>query len=273
MTESYSRVDLGQAAQACPCQTCPVLPVACGRGSRKHRLLLALAVLAGIAVAGCGQEPGTGNLADARPLADAPDGGFACPTDGVRGSGRHRLFLQGHQAAPDATGVYSMLHEWAQNGDDALLCNDSVFVEDTNLDGVWQPGEAPRPLGPSQLVHGEHFLVGPGAFVEFSQVLCDDITGEMAFYIPNFDVAGSQALHQLFVVHGGQELLIAEAIDTEAGQSGYNPFVRVLSGNDPPAVPGDRLLLRSTNLNGLQFSVMIWFPPSEYESWVLVNVP
>jgi hypothetical protein len=122
-------------------------------------------------------------------------------------------------------------------------------------------------------VHGEHFLVGAGAFVEIATELCADITGEVALYIPNFDEAGSRAQHQLIVVSAGGEQVIAEAVDEEAGQSGYNPFVRVLAGNDPVARAGDLLLLRSTNLSGAAFSVMVWNPPSEYESWILVEVP
>ncbi len=210
-------------------------------------------------------------IADAIPGPDS--GGFVCPQDGVRGPGRHRLFMQGHGADSDPRGIWPMLHEWEPDGGDAELCDDSVFVDDTNGDGIWQPGEEPRALGPSALVHGEHFLVGAGAYVEFGIILCEDISGDIAFYVPNFDVTGSRALHQLFVVHEGEEFLIAEAIDEEAGMSGYNPFVRVLSGNDPEVVPGDELLMRSTNLNGYDFSVMIWQPPSEYESWILVDVP
>jgi hypothetical protein len=49
--------------------------------------------------------------------------------------------------------------------------------------------------------------------------------------------------------------------------------VRLLSGVDPDVTPGDELLMRSSNLNGYQFSVMVWFPPSEYESWILVTIP
>ncbi len=219
--------------------------------------------------------PDAGNAADASADADAADAAapFACPTDGVRGRGDHRLFVQGHGAAPYDDGAYPLLHEWTPDGGDAALCDDAVFVNDTNGDGVWEPGEEPKPLGPDALVHGEHFLVGAGAFAEFRTVLCDDITGDVVFYIPNYDEAGSQALHELFVVHEGQELLVASAVDDEAGQSGYNPFVRVLAGVDPDAAPGDTLLLRSTNLNGVPFSVMVWQPPSEYESWLRVEVP
>ena len=108
--------------------------------------------------------------------------------------------------------------------------------------------------------------------MEFGATLCDDITGEVAFYIPNFDQEGSVSLHELFLVHEGVETLIAEATDDEPGFSGYNPFVRVLLGTDPDVVPGDRLLLRSTNLSGVGFSVMVWRPPSEYESWIVVEV-
>ncbi len=210
-----------------------------------------------------------------------PDGGtpstdvgpdFDCPQDGVRGRGTHRVFAQGSRADPDDEGIYPFLHEWTVDGADALLCDDSVFVDDTNGDGVWQPDEIPHKLGPMALVHGEHYLVGAGAFVEFTITLCDDITGNVALYIPNYDEPGSEALHQLFVVHEGEEFLIAETIDTEAGMSGYNPFIRVLEGEDPDAVPGDLLKLRTTNLNGIPFSVMVFTPPSQYESWVLVEV-
>lgn len=196
-----------------------------------------------------------------------------CAIDGVRGRGRHRLFVQGHEGASDDRGVYPFLHEWAPDGSDATLCDDGQFAHDNNGDGVWQPGEEPMPLGPSAIVHGEHFLVGPGAFAEFEIPLCDDITGDVTFYIPNFDEPGSEALHELFVVHDDEETLIASVIDDEAGQSGYNPFVRQVHGADPDAEAGDILRLRSTNLNGIVFSVMVWQPPSEYESWVLVEVP
>lgn len=189
-----------------------------------------------------------------------------CPEGGLHGSGRHRLFVQGHEAPPNADGTWPFLH-------DHRLCDDSVFVNDTDGDGVWDPGEEPRPLGPAALVHGEHFLVGPGAFVELSATLCDDVTGDVVFYIPNFDVEGSQALHQLYVVHDGTESLIAEVMDEEPGFSGYNPFVRVVAGEDPDVTPGDTLLLRSINLSGADFSVMVWQPPSEYESWIVVEVP
>ena len=215
--------------------------------------------------------PDTG-LADTGPR---PDGSpFLCPQDGVRGSGTHRLFAQGHESPPRPDGSWPFLHEWQRSGGDPLLCDDAAFVIDTNMDGIWQPGEVPRNLGPSALVHGEHFLIGVGSFVEFTIPLCDDITGNVAFYIPNFDEAGSEALHQLVVVHqAGGETLIAETIDREPGSSGYNPFIRVVAGNDPDVVPGDVLLLRSINLSGRVFSVMIWNPPSEYESWVRIEVP
>lgn len=217
--------------------------------------------LAALAFVGCSDGP-------------PPDPADAtCPRDGVRGRGRHRLFVQGHEAPPRDDGTWPLLHEWRADGGDARLCDDSVFVRDDNGDGVWQPGEEPRPLGPSAIVHGEHFLVGPGSFVELSIPLCDDITGDVTLYIPNFDEEGSEALHELLVVRDGVEQLVASAVDSEPGSSGYNPFVRQIEGTDPDAGPGDTLLLRSTNLSGAAFSVMVWRPPSEYESWILVEVP
>ncbi len=208
--------------------------------------------------------------------ADHRDGTSAsCPLGGW-GAGRHRLFVQGHQGARRPDGRHPLLHQHPASGG-PVLCDDRQFVEDTSGDGRWQPGEEPRPLGPDGIVHGEHFLVGAGAFVELAIDLCEDLTGDVALYIPNFDETGSRALHQLVVVDGGGgqagEQVIAEAIDDEAGQSGYNPFVRVIAGIDPIARAGDLLLLRSTNISGAAFSVMVWQPPSEYESWLVVEVP
>ena len=229
-----------------------------------------------VLVAGCADPalaPADGGVDALAPVADAGAGAFDCPPDGIRGRGVHRLFVQGHEAPPRPDGTWPFLHERSTDGSDSPLCDDAVFVDDTSGDGTWQPGEEPRPLGPSELVHGEHFLVGPGAFVEFTATLCDDITGDVTLYIPNFDEDGSRALHELFVVHAGEAQLVAEAIDDEPGFSGYNPFVRIIAGTDPFAAPGDTLLLRSTNLSGASFSVMVWRPPSEYESWILVEVP
>ena len=215
------------------------------------------------------QDAGMSDAAVGR--VDAEPG--ACPNEGVRGSGQHRLFTQGTGGTPDSRGIWPLLHEWHEDGSDAELCDEKIFTSPANCDGIWQPDEIPLSKGPDALKHGEHFLVGVGAYVEFSATLCEDITGDVTFYIPNYDEAGSRALHQLFVVHEGEEFLIAEVTDEEAGQSGYNPFVRIVAGNDPIAVMGDELRLRSTNLNGVAFSVMVWQPPSEYESWVSVTVP
>ncbi|MBK7194824.1 MAG: hypothetical protein IPH80_20280 [Myxococcales bacterium] len=229
-------------------------------------------IVAALALGACGAPAGPGGDADARVTADA-DAITAAPVC-LAGPGRHRLFVQGHQGTPRADGRYPLLHEAGSDGADAALCDDDVFVDDTNGDGRWQPGEEPRPLGPAALVHGEHFLVGPGAYAEFAIDLCADVTGDVALYIPNYDETGSRTRHELLVRgQDGREQLIATTIDEEAGQSGYNPFVRVLAGVDPSAGPGDLLVLRSTNLSGAAFSVMVWRPPSEYESWLLVEVP
>ncbi len=224
---------------------------------------VAVAALCATAHAACGGAgAGAGDAAGSPADAGSTDGGCV----GVSGPGRHRLFVQGHGAAANPDGSYPFLH-------DHRLCDDSVFVNDTNGDGVWQPGEEPLPLGPPELVHGEHFLVGVGALAEFRVTLCEDIGGDVALYLPNYDETGSRALHQLLVAQGGSEQLVAEAVDDEPGFSGYNPFVRVIAGDDPDARAGDTLVLRSTNLSGVAFSVMVWQPPSEYESWILVEVP
>mgnify|MGYP007097579703 CR=1 FL=1 len=221
----------------------------------------------------CGAQ-GTGVDAQVADDGGAIDGGGGgvCPDPGQWAPGRHRLFVQGHQGERRPDGRHPLLHQHSTTGG-PVLCDDRQFVDDANGDGRWQPGEEPHGLGPEGIVHGEHFLVGAGAYVELATELCADITGEVALYIPNFDEAGSRALHQLVVVNEAGEQVIAEAIDEEAGQSGYNPFVRVLAGRDPAAKLGDLLLLRTTNLSGAAFSVMVWNPPSEYESWILVEVP
>lgn len=217
-------------------------------------------------------DPTTTPRADAG--ADARDDAVTAAPACLTGSGRHRLFVQGHQGTPRPDGRYPLLHEAGPDGADAVLCDDRVFVDDTSGDGRWQPGEEPHPLGPATLVHGEHFLVGPGAYTEFAIDLCAGLSGDVALYIPNYDEAGSRTRHELLVRGAdGREQLIATAIDDEAGQSGYNPFVRVLAGAAPTTAPGDLLVLRSTNLSGAAFSVMVWRPPSEYESWVQVEVP
>ena len=235
-----------------------------------------LATALALAALGCAGPPDTGPDAGTDAGTDAASPGDAgageCPSRGIRGSGVHRLFVQGHEAPALPDGTWPFLHEVRAGATDAELCDDSIFMG-PDSPGHWEPGVSPRPLGPSELVHGEHFLVGPGAFVEITAVLCDDITGDVAFYIPNFDEPGSVALHQLLVRRGGEEQIIAEVTDDEPGSSGYNPFVRRVAGVDPDVIPGDQLVLRSINVSGASFSVMVWRPPSEYESWVLVEVP
>jgi hypothetical protein len=246
-------------------------PVKSSRGDawQRDRMHRALGLVALAACGGMG-----GGDTDARPPDDAVVGDrpASCPPTGLWGRGRHRLFVQGHDGVPRPDGRYPLLHQHPASGG-PVLCDDRQFVVDTSGDGVWQPGEEPRPLGPEGIVHGEHFLVGSGAFAEFAIELCEDLGGDVALYIPNFDEAGSRTLHQLIVRGEDGDQLVAQAIDEEAGQSGYNPFVRVLAGTDPVARAGDLLILRSTNLSGVAFSVMVWQPPSEYESWIVVEVP
>lgn len=229
------------------------------------------------AIGGCGAGDDAPADADARAApADAVAAG--CPAHGLREPGRHRLFVQGHEGEPLPDGSYPFLHDHA-------LCDDGVFAlacdtppatppcRCSDGDGVWETDECPAPLGPDELVHGEHFLVGLGAYAEFRFPLCADITGDVTLYIPNFDEPGSRALHQVFALGAGEPQLVAEAIDDEPGSSGYNPFVRQLAGADPSLDGGGELLLRTTNLEQAAFSVMVWRPPSDYESWVLVTIP
>lgn len=202
-----------------------------------------------------------------------------CPQGGLQGEGFHHLDLQGRNAAPKADGTYHMFDV--------------------------QRGE----IHPA-LVHGEHYLLGAGSRVDFSIPLCADITDEVALRIPNNDEAGADVLHELLVVKpDGREILIASAIDAEAGSSGYLPFDRqnlppeevaaiaatntAVRGVDlgwhdfaqaPPfdlaprdiyAATGDSLVFRTTNISDRMYGLMIWFPQNglEYQAFLEVRVP
>ncbi|MCC7385872.1 MAG: hypothetical protein IT384_28745 [Deltaproteobacteria bacterium] len=202
----------------------------------------------------------------------------SCRPDAIARPGYHHLDLQGRGGARRADGTYPMF-------------------------------DMPRGRIAPELQHGEHFLVGPGARVEFTAPLCADIGPEVLFRLPNSDVVGSVVLHQLFVVRGGVEHLVAEAIDDVPGNFGYIPFDRSslpadelraisqattdLEGVElgwsevvtatafpsPPrdllAGPGDTLLFRATNISTETYGLMIWFPQRglEYQSFIEVRVP
>ena len=155
-----------------------------------------------------------------------------CGEGWIAGRGPHRLFLEGREGDPDARGRYPML-------------------EDIHA-----------------VRHGEHYLLGVGAFAEWSAWLCGDISDDILFMIPNNDDPGSEVLHQLFLVRDGEEHLIAEATDTQAGESGYNPYIERPVAIDVESRAGDELLLRTTNLVDVMYSVMIFRPPSEYMSYI-----
>ncbi len=202
-----------------------------------------------------------------------------CPPGGLSGEGFHHLDLQGRNAAPMADGTYEMF---------------DVARGDIH----------PR------LVHGEHYLLGAASRVEFSVPLCADITDEVAIRIPNNDEPGADVLHELLIVKpDGREILVASAIDAEAGSSGYLPFDRsnlpaaevadIAATNtsvrgtelgwhdfaDAPPFPeaprdiyarvGDTLLFRTTNISNKMYGLMIWFPQNglEYQAFLEVRVP
>ena len=222
-----------------------------------------------------------GNLAD---VSGSPRGvilrkpSTICPEGGIQGAGYHHLDLQGRGAMPLADGSYPMF-------------------------------AVPRGEIHPELVHGEHYLLGPGAFVDFTVPLCADLSDRVAFRLANNDDPGSVALHQLFVVRGDKEILIAEARDDVPGNFGYLPFDRsslpdeeeeALADVDTsptsskrgwaelPDAPdfetrpkdvlaraGDTLLFRSTNLSTQMYGLMVWFPQDglEYQSFLEVHVP
>jgi len=201
-----------------------------------------------------------------------------CSSDAIRAPGYHHLDLQGRGAQPKSDGSYHMY-------------------------------DVSRGTIHPDLVHGEHYLLGPGAFVEFSHPLCADITDNVAFRMPNNDEPGAVAFHQLFVVRGGNEMLIAEAIDDEPGNMGYLPFNRsslpveerarvsqtrthpvsqeqgwAEFANAPPFEQspqdlwtrrGDTLLYRVTNISDFMYGLMIWFPQNglEYQAFLEIEVP
>ena len=206
--------------------------------------------------------------------------GFAttCAADAVRGPGFHHLELQGRAGAPRPNGTYPMF-------------------------------DVPRGRPHADLVHGEHFLPGAGSFTEFTMPLCGDITDEIGLRMPDSDDDGAQAMYQLFVVRGADEILVAEALDEDQGNRGRRPFVRsslpeaerlaIAQTNTSPAGvrhgwaefadappfahppqdifarPGDTLLLRVTNTAEPVYGLMVWFPQAGlvFQPFVEVHVP
>ena len=198
--------------------------------------------------------------------------------NGISKPGFHHLDLQGRGGAPLQDGSYAMYDV--------------------------QRGE----IHPD-LVHGEHYILGAGSFVDFTIPLCADITDRLAFRMPNNDEPGSQANYELFIVREGREILVADALDAEPGNMGYLPFNRsnlpeaeraqvaetntnprgMRNGwaefaNAPPfptaprdifARPGDKLLLRVTNVADPMYGLMIWFPQSglHYQAFLEIEVP
>ncbi len=165
-----------------------------------------------------------------------PDAGLPCLPGAIRGAGPHRLYLQGRQGDPDGLGRYPLLEDQAE------------------------------------VVHGEHYLLGEGAFAEWHIRVCADLGPRIRFYIPNNDDPGSEARHRLFVSRGGVQTLLAETVDTQAGESGYNPFDTTEVRRNVVLRTGDELLLRTTNLNDVIYSVMVFRPPSEYMSYLEVTL-
>lgn len=201
-----------------------------------------------------------------------------CGPEAIQGPGYHHLDLQGRGGARRPDGTFPMF-DMAR--------------------GEIAPG----------LEHGEHYLLEPGALVEFTMPLCADLGPEVLFRLPNNDEEGSVALHQLFAVRDGVEHLLAEAIDDVPGEFGYVPFNRSslppeelraiaevatdLGGTErgwsevrsaPPfsaaprdlrTGPGDSLLFRTTNLSPKMYGLMVWYPQRglEYQAFIEVHVP
>lgn len=201
-----------------------------------------------------------------------------CEPGSVRGPGFHHLDLQGRGATPREDGTYPMF-------------------------------DVPRGDIHPELVHGEHYLLGPGSFVEFSIPLCDDITDEIVMRLPNNDEPGAVARHELFITRGDREILVAAATDDEPGSMGYLPFNRTnlpreereriaQTKTDPTksetgwqefldapgfaeaprdifAKAGDTLTFRSTNISDKMYGLMVWFPQRglEYQAFIEVRVP
>ncbi|MEK6607141.1 MAG: hypothetical protein AABZ30_05705 [Myxococcota bacterium] len=206
------------------------------------------ALLATMLVLAC--EDGAGRALDAGPPATPSDGAATlgdaiAPPDAryvdalpqvpcLRGAGTHRVYLQGRGGDPDAIGRYALLED-----------RDSI-------------------------VHGEHFMLSKGAFVEWAAPLCADIGGQVHFYVPNNEDARkiAAARLELVLLRGGVETPIAEATDTQYGQMGYVPFEAEIDGVDPAAREGDLLIFRATTLTDAWYAVVIFNPPSEYMAWV-----
>lgn len=157
---------------------------------------------------------------------------------GTGGGTRHKLYLQGRKATPDAEGRYPMLEDEAE------------------------------------IVHGEHFLINQGAYVEWAAPLCADIDSRIYFYIPNNEDAQdwADATWELFVVGPSGETLVAETRDnTQYGKMGYNPFEAEVLGTNLDVSLGDVLLVRVTNHSPNWYGIVIFNPPSKYMAWIEVD--
>lgn len=173
---------------------------------------------------------GCGGGTDPPPVCDRPQTYEKSPGPALEGAGWHRIYVQGASSSPDADGRFAMNE-------------DRVLIEAS-----------------------DHFLLSPGAYVEWWYPLIDPLGGEAFLHIARTADEGVTTGVELSHLRGDDETTLLTAEDTDDGGLGYVPFEACL-GIDAPAVePGDALLLRITNLTGGMLGVVT--RPPDYFTWI-----
>jgi len=170
---------------------------------------------------------------------ELPDYFVVSPDAALEGAGWHRVYVQGGSAEPYADGSFGMTelrHEVGTN---------------------------------------DHFILSPGAFVEWRYPVAGVLTGNVFAHMARTNDPGVVVRYELiYVPQEGPEVALISADDSDPGNLGYAPFERCF-GFEPPAASdrvgeGDVLLLRASNLTGGMLGIVTQAP--DYFTWIDVEV-
>ena len=177
---------------------------------------------------------GCGGGADDPPVCDRPATFEKSPGPALEGAGWHRIYVQGASSTPDADGRYGM-------------SEDRVDI-DAN----------------------DHFLLSPGAYVEWWYPVIDQVGGEVFLHIARTADEGVTTGVELAYLGDGVDTTLLSTEDTDTGGIGYVPYEDCLGVDAPAPAAGDALLLRITNLTGGMLGVVT--RPPDYFTWIEVLV-
>jgi hypothetical protein len=167
---------------------------------------------------------------------DLPDYFVVSPDHALEGSGWHRLFLQGGTAQADDLGRFGM----------------------TELR--------------HEVANDDHFLLSPGALVEWVYPVNQALTGRVFGHIARTNDPDVVVRYELYLIHAGREIELFTAEDSAPGDKGYTPFEECfeMPRAEVAPEPGDRLLLRALNLTGGMLGIVTRAP--DYFSWLDLEV-